>query len=614
MKRLVAWEGIGLLVVAATIAATLFIVYLVLDADRSAQEQEVLTHRQSVVRILASSLGSELVDPARQDSALQKIRYSETNPLFAYAAISGANGTLLAKITGTGISIPGQVVPNHPGDWSGVAYFELPGSGRDVTDLHAPLLQDGTLAGYLRMGYLKPTYAISLEKLPFLGLLALPLFLLAGLFYYFLQREVGAISGLAGTLQTCSEVGAWGLLKQVEGGESRRLALAMHDLLDDMQKKVAEAHAHTEDLEVSGKITDYRRARAESVLDALPDNLIVMDETGLATFASSKIRNLFGITSDEVIGKPINEWCPDQEILQFLMRHETRASIGHSSEDYKFSPAIAPEKTVSITTYPLFSLRRDDQLLGKLILFRDITTEHLAARSRADFVAHMSHELKTPLNVLSMYSESLLETGEDAEFRTEACNVIHDEVERLATLINNLLSITQFEMGSMKLDRQRVRLQDLLQDVFDNISRAAKDKDIQFDIDLPRELTPIFVDKDLLRISLNNLMTNAIKYNRPGGTVSLTAEENDDLIRIKVSDTGIGIAPENWQKIFEKFYRVEDDEVRARSGHGLGLPLAMQIVQMHHGKIQVDSVPGEGTTFTIEFNKQSGLLRRAAET
>ncbi len=604
----------GLLVVLATAAATLCVLYLVLESDRRTQEQEVLIHRQSIVRVLASSLGSDLVDPERRDITLQKIRYSETNPLFAYAAVSGANGTLFAKITGSGVSIPNQVVPDHPGDWSGVSRFDLPGSGREVTEMHAPLLQDGTLAGYLRMGYLTPSYAISLDKLSFLALLALPLFLLAGLFYFFLRRELGAIAQLEGTMRTCREVGNWDLLRQVHGGESGRLAEAMHALLDGLQQELDQAKTQAEDLEVSTKITDYRRARSETVLEALPDYIVVMDESGLATFASSKIRNLLGVTPEEVVGKPINEWCEDSDIRSFLMRHETHETVGHSSEEYKFSPAIAPEKTISIATFPLFSIRRENQLLGKLILFRDITTEHLAARSRADFVAHMSHELKTPLNVLSMYSESLLETGEDPEFRTEACNIIHDEVERLATLINNLLSITQFEMGSMRLDRQRVRLQDLLQDAFDNISRAGKGQDMQFDLNLPRELTPIFVDKDLLRIAINNLLTNAIKYNRPGGTVTLSAEETDDVIRIKVSDTGIGIAPENWQKIFEKFYRVEDDEVRARSGHGLGLPLAMQIVQMHHGQIHVDSVPGEGTEFIIEFNKQSGLLRRAAET
>ncbi len=614
MKRVWAWEGVGLVVVAATVAATLFIVYLVLNADRKTQEFEIITHRQSIVSILASSLGEELTNPDTQLSALQKIRYSENNPLFAYAAISGANGTVHAKITAAGVDIPGLSAPKHAGDWNRVEQYKLEGSSRLITELHAPLLKESTLAGYLRIGYFKPSYAISLEKIPFLALLALPLFLLAGLFYFFLRREVGAISRLQETIVKCSEAGSWDLLRQVEGGETARLAMAIFDLLNGMQNEVRAARTHAEDLEISGKIIDYRRARTESVLEALPDNLVVMDETGLATFASDKIRNLFGITPEEVIGNPISDWCRDSDILQFLLRHETRASVGHSSEDFKFSPAAAPEKTISITTYPLFSIRREDQLLGKLILFRDITTEHLAARSRADFVAHMSHELKTPLNVLSMYSESLLENGDDAEFRTESCNVIHDEVERLATLINNLLSITQFEMGSMKLDRQRVRLQDLLQDVFDNISRAGKDKDIEFVINLPRELTPIFVDKDLLRIAINNLMTNAIKYNRPGGTVTLTAEENDDLILIKVSDTGIGIAPENWHKIFEKFYRVEDDEVRERSGHGLGLPLAMQIVQLHHGQVHVNSVPNEGTEFTIEFNKQSGLLRRAAET
>ena len=161
------------------------------------------------------------------------------------------------------------------------------------------------------------------------------------------------------------------------------------------------------------------------------------------------------------------------------------------------------------------------------------------------------------------------------------------------------------------MERQRIKLHDLLKDAFATVSRDGRGKDLNFHLDLPKEISALWVDKDLMRIAINNLLTNAIKYNREGGTVSLVAEETEGVVRIAVRDTGVGIAPEDQQRIFDKFYRSERDEIREKSGHGLGLSLAREIVQLHHGTLTLHSELGEGTEFVIEFNKQAGLLKEA---
>ena len=121
----------------------------------------------------------------------------------------------------------------------------------------------------------------------------------------------------------------------------------------------------------------------------------------------------------------------------------------------------------------------------------------------------------------------------------------------------------------------------------------------------------LLLDKDLVRISINNLISNAIKYNRPSGKVELSAEENEQEIIIRVRDTGIGIAEQDQLSIYNKFFRSEDDEVRQRSGHGLGLSLVQQAVKLHHGKLQLHSTPGEGSEFVISFTKESNMLKSA---
>jgi signal transduction histidine kinase len=124
-------------------------------------------------------------------------------------------------------------------------------------------------------------------------------------------------------------------------------------------------------------------------------------------------------------------------------------------------------------------------------------------------------------------------------------------------------------------------------------------------------MSPVAIDKGLFRIAVNNLLTNAIKYSNPGGRVNFSAVESEEFIRIIVSDEGIGISQEEQQKIFEKFYRSESAAAQDRNGHGLGLALAREIIQLHHGTLSVESTPGEGSEFVIEFRKETGLLKQA---
>jgi signal transduction histidine kinase len=203
------------------------------------------------------------------------------------------------------------------------------------------------------------------------------------------------------------------------------------------------------------------------------------------------------------------------------------------------------------------------------------------------------------------------EDGKDPAFRIEAANVIHDEVERVALLINNILSITKIESGTIAIERKRVRLRELLEDTFNACARSGHGKRLGFKLDLPRDISPVALDKELIRIAINNLLTNAIKYSNDDGLVRLAAEEIEQTVRITVQDTGIGIAAEEQEHIFDKFYRSQGPAMEGRSGHGLGLALVREIVHLHHGTLTVRSTPGAGSEFVIEFNKESGLLKEA---
>lgn len=161
----------------------------------------------------------------------------------------------------------------------------------------------------------------------------------------------------------------------------------------------------------------------------------------------------------------------------------------------------------------------------------------------------------------------------------------------------------------MVLDYQRVKVFDFLQDTLDSVARGEATDDSQFDVQLSNNLSTLEIDKNLLRIALNNLLTNAIKYNKPNGKVVLFADETDEQLTIKISDTGIGISDQDQQHIFDKFYRSENDDVRQKPGHGLGLTLAKEIIESHGGKLSLQSTLGVGSTFTVTLKKTSSLLK-----
>jgi signal transduction histidine kinase len=245
-----------------------------------------------------------------------------------------------------------------------------------------------------------------------------------------------------------------------------------------------------------------------------------------------------------------------------------------------------------------------------LVVFREISDEYRARQAGAEFVAQVSHELKTPLSNIAGYSELLLDYATLGEReRVNAVNVIHDETERAAALINNLLNIAKLETGTLPIHRERVRVPDLLRDAADSMGKSAAIKGISLELHIAPDLGSARLDKGLFRIALDNLLSNAIKYSDAGGRVTLSAENLDDLqTKISVRDEGIGISPEDRARVFDKYYRCSERGVVSRGGHGLGLFLAKQIVELHHGTISVSSEPGKGSEFTIQFHGQTQQL------
>jgi len=342
--------------------------------------------------------------------------------------------------------------------------------------------------------------------------------------------------------------------------------------------------------------------------------VLVIDDSGLPTFANPKLGILLGLSPEELIGQPPQKWCARPEVLSLLTRFKDQIVPAVHTTAVEYSPEGQPDRRISVSAYPLFSPRDRSIVYGMLIAFRDVSEEHLARQAGAEFVAQVSHELKTPLTTIATFSELLLGYSKlSDQDRVEAVNTIHSEVERAAQLINNLLNISKLETGTLPIERQRVKIQDLLQEIVDSMSKSARARQVQVELKIPPDLGSARLDKDLFRIAIDNLLSNAIKYSRPRGRVILNAEKlPENQMKISVSDQGIGISPEVCERVFEKYYRSGSKEVTSRSGHGLGLYLAKRIVELHHGTISVHSELGKGTEFLVQFEAQPARLEAQA--
>lgn len=379
------------------------------------------------------------------------------------------------------------------------------------------------------------------------------------------------------------------------------LVTALDEFLNSMQSEHNTLIAANTQLRASNKVLAYSKNKFESILDALPDGVVILDMSGNAIMANQAVAIHLGLDREKILHRPPYEWMGYEDWNRL-------SSSSGATERYIDLSRAGPhiKKTLRAT---LKYLGKTDHHSGQVVLIRDITEQVLADQARGEFIAHVAHELKAPLNTLKSYSEMLMDgEANDEATKREFFNIINEEADRLGGLVGNLLSITKIEMGSLQIQRNRVKTKEFLENIFHIAEAQKQGQKISMHLLLPDKLPAIKADKDLLSVALLNLISNAMKYTEKGGTVSLKAEEREDTLMISVIDTGIGISASDLPHIFEKFYRSQDRQVRERPGHGLGLALTQQIVHLHDGEIQVNSRPGEGTQFMVSLKKAEDTL------
>ncbi|RME41208.1 MAG: PAS domain S-box protein [Planctomycetota bacterium] len=442
--------------------------------------------------------------------------------------------------------------------------------------------------------------------------LAIVLVVLGALFvvYRALREHMHGVSRVAERLRLRSALAAEQLnVLRIEDARDA-VAKAWNDLIDLVESLHQDVQRREADAELAQILKNARAGALGEALNAVPDGIVYVEESGELAYANTAACRMFGWEADRVCGCEIGQLSasgPGARILEVVRgsrqggRFEPRNELIDGEAPAKEGEEASGAET-GVFRVGVFPLKRSARAGGCVVIVRDVSQQVRAERAREEFMTQVTHELRTPLTNIRAYADTL-SSGmfDDPKVVTECYNVITKETRRLARLIEDILSVSQLEVGSVEIVPGRVDLARLLSEGVRDVRQLAEEKNIDLQLVLPPKLEPIQADRDKLAVVINNLLGNAIKYTPADGNIVVGCQVGDGEVVITFKDNGIGIDPADQSRIFEKFARAKDPQVQTVSGTGIGLYTAREIVRRHGGDIEVISRKGEGSTFLVRL-------------
>ena len=347
---------------------------------------------------------------------------------------------------------------------------------------------------------------------------------------------------------------------------------------------------HHQHVEIQTQLRELREKTDEftQITGSMREGLVLLDEHGDILSINAAAQALFGADAQ----------CVGRDFLTVERSHEISAAIQAAAGDGHSE--VRAERAGRIYQFDISRIASDGKPIGTVILAFDITEQEFAERNRREFTANVSHELKTPLQGI-IGSAELIENGMvKPDDLPRFVGHIHAEAARLVTLIDDIIRLSQLDEGDA-MPTEPVDLLAVSQEAAENLHDAAAARDVTLSVTGRPVVMPGV--RRLIYEIVYNLCDNAIKYNVDGGRVDIAVASGTDGSSITVADTGIGIAPEHQGRVFERFYRVDKSHSKASGGTGLGLSIVKHAVQYHHGRIELESTPGTGTTIHAIFPK-----------
>ena len=341
------------------------------------------------------------------------------------------------------------------------------------------------------------------------------------------------------------------------------------------------------------------RNRLMAALNSSIDAVVAVDAEARIAFANVAAERLFFRSQGELVGNPFAWVMPNDQVLDALTA---------SREDGRRGALVIERPNrqyLQVITTPIIGGGE----WGALVVFHDLTEVKRVERVRRDFVANVSHELRTPLASVKSVLETLQGGAiEDRRVAEDFLSRANAEVDRLAQMVEELLELSRIESGEVPLAQQPVDMGEILAEAVERVRPQADRQGLNLTCEVASDLPPIIGDTARLERAAANLLHNAIKFTSAGGAVEASAAFDGAAVTVKVHDTGVGIAPDDLPRVFERFYKA--DRSRGERGTGLGLAVVKHTVEAHGGTVSVDSEPGQGSTFSFSIPATSLPLQR----
>lgn len=358
--------------------------------------------------------------------------------------------------------------------------------------------------------------------------------------------------------------------------------------LNDLAIKVKDAQ----------ELTESERQRLDGVLRHMTDGVIGTDQRGNVLLVNERALYLLGIPQEAAVG---------MSLLKLLEIEDT----------YTLKNLLGGDKEIMITRYEddidtilkvEFSVIRRETgfVTGLVAVLTDVTEQEKTDQERRDFVSNVSHELRTPLTSIKSYSEALADGAwQDPNIAPQFLEVIQSESNRMIRMIANLLDLSKMDGGQLQTNREYIDFKRIVNHILDRFDFTLASGDAPKKFRIKRELTTrdiyVEIDQDRMTQVIDNLMNNAIKYSPDGGLVTVRLIDTQNSVILSVTDQGLGIPQKDLPHLFERFYRVDKARSREQGGTGLGLAISKEVIEMHGGRIWVDSIEGKGSTFSFEL-------------
>ncbi|MFH1478927.1 MAG: ATP-binding protein [Candidatus Omnitrophota bacterium] len=378
-----------------------------------------------------------------------------------------------------------------------------------------------------------------------------------------------------------------------EGDFSRRVLQPSKDEIGELATTL---NKMAQGLEDKIKEIKAQNQKLAAIFNSMIEGIIVFDKLSNIISVNSAIEKIFNVSKKEVEGKIFLEAIRNNDISEVI-----NSVLKNGKPLFAEINLVLPiRKIFEVNAAPICD---NNVVNGCLVVIHDVTEIRKLETIRSDFVANVSHELKTPLTSIKGFIETLLEGAlDDKENNRYFLKIIQDHAERLNSLVNDLLSLSHLESEEIMLNKTKFNLKQQIEGVISGFRSQLKKKDVEVKNELTAGIS-INADKDKIEHILTNLIDNAIKFNKEKGFVRIFSAEINGKVRITIEDSGIGIPRKDITRIFERFYRVDKARSRELGGTGLGLSIVKHIVELHDGDIGVESVEGVGSKFWFTLPK-----------